>query len=685
MSAAAATPPPRPPIDWALAAAARGWPVLPLNGKVPRNDNGSRGATKSVPKIREWWSRWPDANIGIATGSASGLVVIDIDGPDGELGIRNLEGRLGPLPVGYYVTTARGRHVYLTIPPGVQVPNRAKIAPEVDVRGEGGYVVGPGSVHPDTGEIYEQHGENPSSAPASWLDWVVSRPERTDPAQPKSSPDNAYRRNLLRKAIMRMESAAEGERNDRLNAEAYACAQYGIDRALAEAELTAAAARAGLVGPEVAKTFGSGWKSGAAHPKEPPGRTLVLAVSNGQTEQRAKLNITREDPLAQLRRNEDGNVRNTLGNAVILVDSLGKLFAFDMFKSRPMVMRRPPWPDVAERYPRPLRDSDSTRCAQWIEMQYGTAIKRGCVTDAIDALAEVNPFDPLKDYLLGLTWDGIERCESWLTDLFGVQRSPLTEQFARRWLVSAAARGLTPGCQADHMLVLEGGQGKGKSTGLAALAGAEWFSDEALDVRSKDAALALHGIWIFEWGELASMNRREVNDVKNYLTRKEDRYRPPYGRQRVDVPRRTVFAGSNNDHDWHRDASGGRRFWPVVCGSVRVDLVHKIRDQLWAEAVHRFKKGEQWYLECQEMMDAAAEQIDERFEAHPWEERILTYIQGRTPISTADILDGIGIPIRDQVRSAEMVVAQTLKRAGYTQRREIVVGVRARRWHPGRA
>lgn len=249
----------------------------------------------------------------------------------------------------------------------------------------------------------------------------------------------------------------------------------------------------------------------------------------------------------------------------------------------------------------------------------------------------------------------------------GAEDKPLNRAFAALWMISAIARVMRPGCKADHMLILEGPQGARKSTALKVLAGEDWFTDELGELGSKDTALQMRGVWIIEIAELDSIGRAEVERIKSFLTRTIDRYRPPYGRYVVEVPRQCVFAGTVNPDTYLRDETGNRRFWPLRCGTIDVDAIRRDRDQLWAEAFHLFEQGVTWWLPP-ELKAAAEEEQEARYEVDPWEEVIRDWVSGRTKTYVKDIArDAVGIETSRRSRRDQNRITAILKRLGWVR------------------
>lgn len=306
-----------------------------------------------------------------------------------------------------------------------------------------------------------------------------------------------------------------------------------------------------------------------------------------------------------------------------------------------------------------------------IAENYGIRFTRDDIREHASLAARDGRFHPVRDYLSGLTWDGTPRIEQWLIRHAGAEDTPFVRAVSRLMLIAAVRRAHHPGCKFDTMLVLEGGQGVGKSSALKVLAKKEeWFSDQLpLGEDERKTVEALSGKWIIESGELAGLRKGEVEKVKAQLSRSVDRARMSYARLAEDYPRQCVFFGSTNNEEYLTDPTGSRRFWPVRVGSFNVDGLRSEVDQLWAEAAHAEAEGASLELPSALWSDAKAEQ-DKRHVSDAWEDVLAPHLGELTGrIRSLDVWKLLGL---------------TPDKMGDPQKRRIAQAMKALGWQGGR-
>jgi predicted P-loop ATPase len=280
-------------------------------------------------------------------------------------------------------------------------------------------------------------------------------------------------------------------------------------------------------------------------------------------------------------------------------------------------------------YPRFITDTDITAIQEWLQLAGLRTISKDTVYQAVELIAHENTSHPVRDYRNGLARDGTERLDDWLTDCFGVEKTEYAMAVGRMFFIGLVARIYEPGCQADYMLILEGPQRIKKSTTCRVIAG-EWFSDSLPEnVTSKDAALHLRGKWLVEIAELHHFSKAETAALKAFITRREDIYRPPYGRKEVYRPRQNLFVGTTNKKVYLQDPTGGRRFWPVGTTEIDIPLLTSLRDRLFAEAVVRYRRGEHWWPDADFETNHITPEQETRLEADAWEQPIAEYLSGK--------------------------------------------------------
>jgi len=349
---------------------------------------------------------------------------------------------------------------------------------------------------------------------------------------------------------------------------------------------------------------------------------------------------------------------------------------YDSFSQRVM------WKDDVGRV-KPWDDADDLRLTVWMQRALGLPDMLDIVVHkAVSARAHECQRNPLTGWLNGLTWDGEDRLLHLMPDGFGSVRNAYTEAVGRCFAVSLVARAFEPGCKADNMIVLEGPQGGGKTTALEILGG-EWYSEMHEAITGKDFLQNLEGKWLVEISEMHSFSRADVKRVKGIISGRNDYYRASYGRRSQDHPRGCIFAGTTNRDDWNEDETGARRFFPVNCIEINIDWIRSNRDQLFAEAVARFRRQESW--SDIPLQDARSEQ-EARRNVDEWESVIRRYVAESphadpggavtwyprdAPLretTVGDVLrEALQIPEGKWNRADQMRVASALRLAGFVR------------------
>lgn len=333
-----------------------------------------------------------------------------------------------------------------------------------------------------------------------------------------------------------------------------------------------------------------------------------------------------------------GDERNIM-LALRSAPELAGLLRFNEFALDTELTRAPPWRGSVS----PWTDEDDTALTAWLQAQGIKVRSRSAVADSVIVVARDRTYHPVREYLEALPWDGAPRLEGWLERYLDARGKPqYLAAVGTRFLVSASARIMAPGSQADHVLVLEGAQGIGKTTAARALAvRPEWFAGNLPDIHSKDAPLQLLSRWVIEISEMKAVRASQLEAMKSFISETRDTFRPPYARRSGQFPRQCVFIGTTNDQAYLRDRSGNRRFWPVECGRIDTAALIADRDQLWAEALARYRAGERWHLTEAETALAIAEQA-ERTPRSELEQDVAEYLTqlppDRAEVSVREVL-----------------------------------------------
>lgn len=308
----------------------------------------------------------------------------------------------------------------------------------------------------------------------------------------------------------------------------------------------------------------------------------------------------------------NGGIAQTIDNVVTVLqndDKFKNVFALNEFEHAVVVLRDLPWRKIDKHDGSIWTDGDDAHLRHYLERVYGLTGKDR-IFDAVNIVGSDHAFHPIREYLAKCEWDGVARVDELFIRYLGAEDTPYTRAVTRKTLVAAVARVLEPGVKFDYVLTLRGRQGLGKSTVIARLAG-EWFSDTFTTVQGKEAYEQVQGVWIMEVGELAGMKKAEIETVKLFVSKQEDRFRPAYGRRIESFPRQCIFVATTNEQQFLRDTTGNRRFWVVdtpnePTGNPWEELTPDTVKKVWAEAVKLYRAGEALYLD-RELEDVAHE------------------------------------------------------------------------------
>ena len=379
------------------------------------------------------------------------------------------------------------------------------------------------------------------------------------------------------------------------------------------------------------------------------------------------------DWMADLEYDRKGAIKSTTKNIITILDNDPRLAGHlwhDLFSGFDLIRNGLPWDRKAVQW----GNRDDANLRVYLDENYGVTGKDK-VKDAKDAVFTRNRVHPIRDYLGGLEWDGTPRLDTLIIDYLGAEDTALNRAMTRKHFVAAVARVMNPGCKYDYCLIVTGAEGIGKST-LFAVMGGEWFNDSLVTMEGKSGMEQARGGWVIELPELGSIKRSDVEQVKAYISRQDDTYRPAYGTVVEKHPRQCVFCGTTNETYFLKGDTGNRRFWVMAANpdqrkheDVKADLAEE-RDQIWAEAVQRWREGEKLYLPKDLETEARQRQADYNDEADdPLKDMLSTYLEMKLPpewatwdikrrrayITDPDPLDAAGTETRDRVCVAEFI------------------------------
>lgn len=626
--------------DAAIEYAKKGFAVFPLKyrDKVPLTRNGCKDATTDAAQIKAWWQQHPNANIGLATGSVSqNVFVIDLDidedrGIDGYHSLEDWQREHGDFPETWTAITGRGGY-HLYYRGNGKIKNRAGIIDGVDIRGNGGYVVAPPSIHKN-GNRYE---------------WEYS-PDEFELAKADNNVMYFLNHDDHRQsASFTMPNiVSAGQRNQMLFR--FACmmqAKGASDQSVFAATMAEneSSCSPPLTEQEVRIIVSSATKYDKGKP---------IHIDSERVATRENKDDVIGNPewvlnFLDCNHDKDGNIKSVkqfVHNFEIVMDKddrfAGKI-RFNEFAQQLYLCGNVPW--EKEDNCRAWSSHDDSALFSLIQADYGLKSRQD-FADALKNVSMRNKFHPVRELLDSLTWDGEVHIRKLLPEYLGAEDSDYTYQVMRLWMLGAVSRVYKPGSKFDYTIILQGSQGIGKSTFLKLMAlDDSWFNDSLDSLDSDKAVQSLTGSWIIELAELKSLARTAggVESVKRFLTATQDKYRIPYERRADTFYRQCVFAGTTNKDDFLQDETGNRRFLIIHTGvtkpfkSLFVPEAMDDIKQAWAEAVHIWKNEDPELILPEKCMQQAKELQEANMADDGKRGIIQEYLEGKTQVCAREI------------------------------------------------
>ena len=655
-------------------------------GKHPVGKDWQKRATTDLDDVRDAF-RAHRGNVGIYLGLTR-LLLIDTDSDEGEATVQSW----GLPPTLTQRSGSGGNHRHRIFRfASHQSPSDVtdrRVCPGVDVKARGQFVAAP-SRH-SSGGVYQWIDALPV---ATLPDAVYERVRKTQPAHPPpltlatDSPDQLAKR--ADAYITRISSAISGSRgHDQTFAAARAIRGF-INRGLPESDgwrlLLEYNSR--CQPPWSEKELSHKWKQAEkAHtipriedrpvPHRPNASAPIVQPSGSSS--------SGDDWMQHLMWRDSRSGKQSLINHIDNVVRILQLdprwsgkIAFNEFAQDITVASDLPWDEYHA--PSDARadwtDQDAARLSAWMRRAFQGYNFDPSVSDcerAVDIVARTHGYHPVRTYLDSVVWDGTPRIGQWTSAYLGAEDTEYHRTVGLWWLISAVARIYDPGCKVDTVTILEGKQGKRKSTAIKTLVGHEWFSDAELDVTSKDASMLIQGYWMLELAEVDSLMKREPSEAKRFFSRDSEHYRPPWAKRPIVVARQCVFIGTTNLDEYLFDPTGARRYLPLRCGIIDIDAIARDRDQLWAEAVTQYQEGVRWYPQTEAAVEMLAGQQGARTSDDAWAGDVMAFLTrtATDSVTTSELFTALDIPIRDRNRAGQMRLGGIMSALGWPRRRE---------------
>lgn len=667
-----------------------GYSLLPLKGqtKLPRD----KGWTKRRYSSEVVLQRATETGDNVGIRLADDDLVIDVDPRNGGAeSFKHFCAEYGFDPKAWprVRTGGGGDHFFLKKPPDFRIRLALPDYPGLEFKTVGQQVVAAGSIHPDTKRRYRWQIEHPQlgkrapDAPGELLA-AIRRPDTSSVAHKggeytadqiagilaRLKPEDFREEAKWRSMMMACHHASGGTADEEFIAWSTSDPNYADDAEIIRTRWDSLdPGKADAITAGTLRHFAIEAGAGDVLPPD-----ISAKEDFDEFEEDERSGITPIESRGLKVKGNTSKAEDTYTNAIIAVRASGLEPAFnDLAQS--VTFRNPQWDvgsgDVLNDHT--LRIVRLFLANKFQGNAYEASEKN--VYDALMAVAYSNKFNPVLDYLDGLEWDGQNRLDRLFVNYFACDDSEYTRAVSRCFAIGAVRRMRQPGCKLDTMPVIKGPQGWGKSMGVQALFGRQWFTDADMgNLKDKDAALKLRGMWCVEFAEIDSLTKAATGDLKAFISRAIDRQRDPYDRLIADHPRRCVFAGTVNEGGYLKDSTGARRFWPLeLLDRVDVARIEADRDQLWAEAATLEAAGESHVLP-QKLWSVAAEAQAEQTTDDPWADELRAFLSERERAWEAGEFEAFDDPADepkppDRVHTSELFDALSIPKERRTKNR----------------
>ncbi len=635
---------------WIQQLARANYPLMPLY------------AGSKVPIPLQWPLIEPDASLteanfpdGYGVPIPEWCLVIDVDPDkegffreDGTNSLSRLQADLGLPDVFNTFTVKTGSaptngmdhlHIYLKMPPGRNLKKKLPEYPGIDILSKGSYVVGPGSLHMETKKPYVVIMGEPdilADAPHSLLQAYQNAPRKLTAGLTQESNSEATQ-NRFKKYLATAPLAVQNSDGDTCT---FKVAEKARDF--------------GLPANVAYELMRDHWNDRCSPPWSPEGLAKKVqnaydyardVLGNDHPDNHFEANENAPDPLGgewDFKDRQVGGKRvldSTINNVVRFLtledgkSPIDKLFCKNKFTGNIELTRSPLWRADEKEFNPVLTDTDVVQLELYFskEKQFNpspTLIGRG-----IDAYASKHAYHPIQDYLKNLKWDGKKRADMLFTTHAGAAESDYVKAVSGCLVIAAVARIMTPGCKVDYMPIMESPQGDGKSDFCKALGG-DYYGSISFDISSVETKRLIRRNWIIENAELSGQTRSDLDQIKKFITDREDEYRVPYDKYPISVKRHCVFIGTHNPtgQGYFIDPTGNRRYWPIEVryfpklADGKTHTLVETRDQIFAEAYQRFCAGEDWYIKDKTIQKEVLAMQQSRFKAEIWADVIREWL-----------------------------------------------------------